>query len=196
MVKSLTPTATTTGQTIAQRPRRARRPRLVTARLAAVALLAGLLAAACGSSSPPKAKSLNVAGVRRAIELSIHKEHGITTVVHCPTKVPVREGFRFTCKADLAVGVYPLNVVEVTKKGGVRYSSSVPLQVLDGHTVERAIQKAILKERHLHSTVSCPAPILQEKGLKFACTATTKKGSGPFTVTEVNSVGGVTFVGH
>jgi len=195
-VNSLTPAAATTGQTTARSPRRRPRPRASWARLAAVALPVGLLATACGSSSPPKAKALNVAGVQRAIELSIHKEHGITTAVHCPAKVPVREGFRFTCKADLAVGVYPLNVVEVTKKGGVRYSSSVPLQVLDSHTVERAIQKAILKERHLHSTVSCPAPILQEKGLKFTCTATTKKGSGPFTVTEVNSIGGVTFVGH
>jgi hypothetical protein len=194
MVNSLPSTATTTGGSAALRPRR---PRLARARLAAVALLAGLVAAACGSSSsPPKASSLKVAGVEHAIELSIRKEHGIATVVHCPSHVPVQDGFRFTCNADLAVGVYPLNVVEVTKKGGVRYSSSTPLQVLDGQTVERAIQKAILKERHLHSTVRCPAPILQQKGLTFTCTATTKKGSGPFTVTEVNSIGGVTFVGH
>jgi hypothetical protein len=168
----------------------------VRARLAAVALLVALLASACGSSSSPKHKTLKVAGIERAIELSIRNEHAITTVVHCPSNVPVEDGFRFTCNADLAVGVYPVKVVEVTKAGGVKYSSSAPLAVLDRYTVERAIQAAILKERHLHSTVSCPGPILQQKGLKFTCMATTKKGTGPFTVTEVNSVGGVTFVGH
>jgi hypothetical protein len=113
MVNSLTTPATTTGEPVVLR---ARRPAPARARLAAVALLAGLVAAACGSSSsPPKPKSLKVAGVEHAIELSIHDEHGITAVVHCPSKVPVQDGFRFTCNADLAVGVYPVNVVEVTK---------------------------------------------------------------------------------
>ena len=163
--------------------------------LAALALLAGLLVAACGSSSAPR-ETLDVSSIESAIELTIHSEHGITTVVHCPTNAPIEDGFRFVCNAELAVGSYPVNVVEVNKIGGVRYQSSAPLRVLNTYVVERAIADAILKKRHLHSTVRCPAPILQQKGLRFTCMATTNKGTTPFTVTEVNSVGGVTFVGR
>jgi hypothetical protein len=146
---------------------------------------------ACGSST----KTLDPTPIERAIAQSILKQRAITTVVRCPTNAPVKTGYRFTCSAALDVGSYTLHVVELNAKGGVSYSNSTPLQTLNYRTVEFAIQEAVRRKKHLRATVSCPKSILQAKGLTFRCTATTKLGTGPFVVTETNSVGHVSFKG-
>jgi type IV pilus biogenesis protein CpaD/CtpE len=163
------------------------------ARLAAVLALSTLLAAACDSSSPATPAVLDVAGIQSAIEHSIAQERGIATIVICPD-VPRKSGFRFTCTARLDVGSYPINVVE-DANGGVTYSGDAPLRVLDSRTVELAIQHAILKQRHLAAVVSCPQEILQQKGLRFTCTARTGKGVAVFTVTELDGDGHLRSVG-
>jgi hypothetical protein len=161
-------------------------------RLVAVLGIVGLLAVACGGSST---KTLNPTPVERAIAQSILKQRGITTVVRCPTNAPMKTGYKFSCTAELDVGRYALHVVELNGNGGVSYSNSTPLQTLNPHTVALAIQQAIRRKKHLHATVSCPKSILQAKGLTFRCTATTKLGTGPFEVTETNSLGHVSFKG-
>jgi hypothetical protein len=50
--------------------------------------------------------------------------------------------------------------------------------------VARSIEQSILTERHLHSTVVCPAVVVQEAGNTFECTATTRKATRPFTVSK------------
>lgn len=78
-------------------------------------------------------------------------------------------------------------------------SSSTPVAVnLNTPHVAHAIELSILGERHVHATVSCPAVIKQEAGKKFVCIATTHDSNGaahktPFTVTEQNSKGYVTY---
>ena len=68
--------------------------------------------------------------------------------------------------------------------------------------VERSIEQSILSERHLKSTVVCPAVVAQEAGKTFECVATTtavKAPHGPvktpFVVTIQNDKGYVTYVG-
>lgn len=68
--------------------------------------------------------------------------------------------------------------------------------------VERSIEQSILSERHLKSTVVCPAVVTQEAGKTFECVATTtavKAPHGPvktpFVVTIQNDKGYVTYVG-
>jgi hypothetical protein len=167
---------------------------------AAIAVVAGaLLAAGCGgaasttttSSKPP----LAVASIEKAIQQSIHTQHGITTVVTCPTNAPRKTGYRFYCTAALDAGTYAVVVRELNTRGGVSYSNSAPLNVLDSHRIALAITEAVRSKRHLKATVTCPASILQAKGVKFTCRAEIKKGAASFLVTETDSHGHVSFIG-
>jgi hypothetical protein len=162
-------------------------------RLAVVVAIVAPLVAACGSS--PSA-TLNVGPVQSAIEQSILKQHHINTSVRCPADEPLKTGQQFRCVASLGAGTYDVDVVELNARGGVSYSNSVPLRLLDRRTVEIAIAAAVKHQKHLRATVSCPTSILQASGVVFTCTATTKLGSGPFEVTETNSAGHVRFVGQ
>ncbi len=168
--------------------------------LGAIVAAGALLAGACGgasiTSTTASGSPLAVATIERAIQQSILKQHGISTVVSCPTNAPQQTGYRFNCSAALSVGTYPVTVLELNARGGVSYSNSTPLRVLNSRGVATAIELAIRRERHLKAKVICPAAILQAKGLTFTCTAQTKKGIGPFTVTETDSNGHVRFVGH
>ena len=167
---------------------------LAKARFAAVLAVFALVATACGSSSP--AAIFDTTKVATAIQQSILKERGVSTTVSCPTNAPLRSGYRFVCSAALDVGTYPVKVVEVNSKGAVSYSNNTPLRVLKTRTVELAIQIAVQHKRKFKSKVTCPATILEAKGVVFTCTATTKKGSGSFTVTEDIANGHVSFVGN
>lgn len=83
--------------------------------------------------------------------------------------------------------------------------SSPPAKVnLNIAHVEQSIEQSILSERHIRAKVTCPAPVPQEKGRVFTCTATGTSTTGkrgkhktpfttPFTVTVQNSQGYVTY---
>ena len=160
--------------------------------IAGAAVLVALGAAACGST---KATALSAGPIEHAIAQSILRQDAVKTTVTCPRNAPVQAGYRFRCTAKLAVGTYAMFVVEQDGKGRVAYANHTPLRTLDSHSVARAIQKAIKKQRHLKSTVHCPAPILQAKGLAFTCTAKVAHSSTPFSVTETDSRGHVKFIG-
>jgi hypothetical protein len=71
---------------------------------------------------------------------------------------------------------------------------ATPTQDLDVARVALSIEQTLFTRRHLHSKVSCPSVVPQEKGRTFTCTATTTSGQTvPFRVTEQNDVGSVTF---
>lgn len=69
--------------------------------------------------------------------------------------------------------------------------------------VQRSIEQSIATQRHLTSTVVCPAVVPQETGHTFECVATThtatkpvKTGKTVFVVTEQNNKGYVTYEGR
>lgn len=79
--------------------------------------------------------------------------------------------------------------------------SSRTAKYLDIARVKTSIEQSIISQRHLKSTVVCPAKVRQKPG-KFACIATTynakkphKKTKTPFVVTVHNDNGYVTYVG-
>jgi hypothetical protein len=81
-------------------------------------------------------------------------------------------------------------------------SSTKATTNMDTSRVALSIEQSILTKRHVHATVSCPAQVPQEQGRTFVCIATvrsTKKPSTvsrtPFTVTQQNNKGYVTYVG-
>jgi len=169
--------------------------------LAAATVAAGaLLAAGCGGSSSTTTTTssgapLAVASVEKAIQQTIQKQHGVTTVVTCPANAPRQAGYRFDCTAALNVGTYSVSVRELNTRGGVSYSNSKPLNILNSHRIELAIEDAVHSKRHVKTTATCPAAILEAKGLKFTCTAKLKTGAASFLVTETDNNGHVSFIG-
>jgi hypothetical protein len=159
---------------------------------AAAALLIACSSAGCGSSTP----SLDTAPVARAIAHSILVQRDIRTTVRCPPRVPRKAGVKFTCTAALDVGSYPVSATETNGDGRVRYGNPAPLVTLDVAEVQNAIAKSILAERHLRATVSCPAEVIQQAGVTFACTAAVDAARYPFVVTETNGAGHVSYVGQ
>lgn len=143
----------------------------------------------CGSSTP----MLRIVVVERAIASSIMTQHHIEVTVTCPRAVPRKAGIAFTCNARLAVGTYPITVTETNNNGHVRYENQTPLVMLNVAAVERAIARAIHRQTHLRAAVTCPSPVLQRKGISFACTSTANRHSYGFTVFEVNDSGRVRY---
>ena len=164
------------------------------ARLGVVAGVVAILVAACGSSSTP---TMGTTKVARAIESTILSDNKVHTKVTCPTRVTAKAGYRFTCLAALFVGAYPMHVVVKSAHGVFSYANHTPLRVLNSYTIERAIEDAIKRQRHVKSSVVCPKPVLQSSGLTFSCSATlTKGGKTVFLVTETDASGHVKFVGR
>jgi hypothetical protein len=161
-----------------------------------VGLAASVLVAApisgCGSSTP----TLNTIPVERAVAASILAQHHLYVTVGCPSKVPRKAGFVFTCTASLNVGTYPVLVTQTNGSGHVSYQNQAPLVILNIARVERAIRRSILSQRHLHSTVTCPPEVIQKAGIAFTCTATANGRRYPFAVTEVDGNGHVRYIGR
>jgi len=86
--------------------------------------------------------------------------------------------------------------------GSSSTSSTAAKTNVDTARVAASIEKSVLTERHLHSTVVCPAAVPQETGKTFECIATTKSTKPPFTVSKTpfivtvqSTKGYVTYVG-
>ncbi len=74
------------------------------------------------------------------------------------------------------------------------YSSSTQAKPdLNTLQVERAIERSILRERHVHARVLCPRVVPQRKGYDFTCIATIGKTRMPFAVVQQNNGGYVTY---
>jgi hypothetical protein len=148
--------------------------------------------AGCGKAGP----TLNTVTVQRAIASSILAQHHLHAQVRCPSDTPREKGVAFTCAARFDVGTYPVSVTEVNDKGRVRYQNAAPLVALDIPKVKRAIEQSIRAQRHMSSTVACPAEVIQRAGIVFTCTAAVNGRSYPFTVTEVDGNGHVRYEGR
>ncbi len=89
-----------------------------------------------------------------------------------------------------------MSVTETNSKGHVEYQNQEPLATLDIAKVEQAIKQSISGQRRLNSTVTCPAEVIQKKGIIFTCTAVVNGQSYPFEVTEVDDEGHVRYIGR
>ncbi len=134
--------------------------------------------------------------MERAVAASILTQHHLSATVSCPSKVPRRAGVVFTCTANLNVGTYPVSVTETNSSGHVEYQNQASLVTLNIAGVEQAIKQSISSQRHLNSTVTCPAEVIQKAGIVFTCTAVVNGRSSPFEVTEVDDKGHVRYVGR
>jgi Domain of unknown function (DUF4333) len=145
----------------------------------------------CGSNS----STMSTAQIEKAITRTILRQRNVQTTAHCPPKVQRKAGVEFTCTAKLEVGSYPIAVTETDSRGRTRFGNTAPLVILNVAKVQRAIESSILSQRHLKSSVTCPAQVLQQARLTFNCTATVNGKRYPFAVTETNSRGHVRYEG-
>ncbi len=73
-------------------------------------------------------------------------------------------------------------------------ASSAPLNT---QQAKLSIEDTILEKRHVKDKVECPAEVVKQKGTKFVCVATAPNGTKTtFTVTELNNLGYLTYVGR
>jgi len=158
--------------------------------LAAAGLIA-LTLGGCGSTP-----TLSTIATERAIAASILTQRHVRAKVTCPSRVPRRAGLTFTCTATLDVGTYPVLATEVNASGRIRYENQSRLVILNIAAVERAIRRSILSQRHLRSTMTCPAAVIQQAGVRFTCTATVNGRRYPFEVTEIDGNGHVRYLGR
>jgi hypothetical protein len=85
----------------------------------AVILAASLAAAACGSSGSPTI--LNTEKVERAIESSALTQRRAHAAVSCPSGVPQKMGFVFSCTAIVGHVSTQFVVTELDGSGDVHY---------------------------------------------------------------------------
>lgn len=148
--------------------------------------LASLLCA-CGSAQPG---ALNTTRVARAIARSIHAQRGVTAQVTCPTGIPIGAHRQFRCVAEVGTHNTPFLVTELDATGHVSYVGVSPLAtpLLDTAKVALAIEQSNTTVRAVRSKVQCPTDIPLQRGLAFACIATTS--AGVMTVFDVEQVDG------
>jgi hypothetical protein len=64
---------------------------------------------------------------------------------------------------------------------------------LESPAIERSIEASIAAQRHLHTTVQCPANVVRKAGLSFTCVAKLDAGSYPISVIETDDAGNVRY---
>ncbi len=87
--------------------------------------------------------------------------------------------------------------------GSSSSNTSSTATTLNTNRVAASIEQSILKERHIHATVTCPASVPQQKGRTFVCIASSHSTKTPSTVTKTpfkvtveTNKGYVTYVGE
>ncbi len=170
-------------------------------RRSSLAAAAGMALVACLTGCGSSSRYLNGVVVERSIASSFLTQQHVYTRVLCPSHIPQRKGHVFQCEAGFDVGRYVVPVAETDSKGHVHWSTRAPVHMLKITNVSTAIRRSVMNQRGVRSTVTCPARVLQQKGLAFTCqavvrsgTATVKAGAYPFKVTQADDAGHVTYV--
>ena len=166
-------------------------------RCAIVSVTAGLVASACGDShhSATTVATVNPIRVAAAIAASVRHDRHVDASVTCPSGVPLRKHARFYCVAQVGPRLTPFHVTETGAAGQVTYVGVSPHQapLLGTGSVARAIVASIKSSRGVTAVVRCPVDIPMQRGLAFACTATTRSGSTHFEVRQTDGHGHVTY---
>jgi hypothetical protein len=115
--------------------------------------------------------------------------------MHMKTKPTVPKNVRrFRAPCTVAIAAIAGTML-ISACGSSKSSTTPPKTHLNTNRVALSIEQSILKQRHLHATVTCPAVVPQEPGRNFVCIATTRKGvKTSFAVTQSNN-GNVTYQG-
>jgi hypothetical protein len=124
-----------------------------------------------------------------------------TTMPRMHIETPIPTATRIVrARRGITVAAATVACAALMSACGSSSTSSTATTNVNTRQVAASIEQSILSKRHLHSTVTCPAAVAQEKGKTFVCIATTHSGTTvsktPFKVTVENSKGYVTYVGE
>lgn len=90
----------------------------------AVSLALGLLLSGCGDDEPAMQRILDTERVERAIERSVDEQRSVEVDVSCPSGVPQKANWEFTCTATDRKGkTTPFAVKETDGDGHVHYEA-------------------------------------------------------------------------
>jgi hypothetical protein len=165
---------------------------------AGVTLLTATALAGCGGSghtTTTAAAPLDAARVAGAIQTSVHSKRHVSATVTCPSGMPQRKDAKFYCVAQVGAHITPFRVTETGADGQVTWVGVSPktTHLLATSNVAKAIGASIKSSKHLDAVVRCPADIPLQRGLPFACTATTRSGQAHFEVRQTDGRGHVTY---
>jgi hypothetical protein len=158
-----------------------------------VALVLVCVLTGCGSSKPA---TLNPTRIEQAIATSIRAQRDVAAAVSCPSGIPVVPDRQFRCVAEVGAHNTPFLVTEGTKLGHVTFAGLPPTAtpLIDGSRVAAGIERSLLTQRHLGSTVRCPSDIPLQRGLTFVCIAKTPSGATTdFVVQQRDDRGDVSY---
>lgn len=105
----------------------------------------------------------------------------------------IRRGRAFRGATAVAAALATAAIISSCGSSSSSSSSTSAKTNLNTPHVERAIERSILSERHVHARVVCPKVVPQEKGRNFTCIATVGKTTTPFAVVQQNNGGYVTY---
>jgi hypothetical protein len=112
------------------------------------------------------------------------------------TKTTTPRSTRFCTRRAFVLAALASTTLISACGGSSKSPTAAPQRHLNTNRVAVSIEQSILKERHLHAKVSCPAVVPQEPGRNFVCVATIHKGlTTTFAVTQGNN-GYVTYQGE
>jgi hypothetical protein len=139
--------------------------------LPTLAVLAGLLITACGSSPTPGPIDAN--HVAAAITAAVHRERHKIAAVTCPAGIERRRGLRFYCVAQIGSEVTPFRVTETDSSGDVSFVgvSTADTPQLPTSAIAAALADVIRKSGTRRPVVRCPSGIPRQRGLSFVCSA-------------------------
>jgi hypothetical protein len=105
-----------------------------------------------------------------------------------------RPSLRRTRGRLTAVGFLLAASVAATGCGSAKTVQPAAAHLLNTVKIEHAIALSSLHQRGKTVRVSCPAKVLQKKGVVFYCEARYKQSRTPFKVTEENGLGNVHYL--
>lgn len=142
--------------------------------------------------------TLGAARPEHAIAVQAQAQSHQKTTVTCPPRIAVKAGLQFYCAAQAGGEVTPFLVTEQAG-GKLAYKALSPLTTpsVDMPQVEIDIAQALAAKHETASSVLCPQEMPRQQGLAFVCAVTISAGKTTrrtsFVVSEVNSIGRVTF---
>jgi len=112
------------------------------------------------------------------------------------TTLKIARPVRVRARRGAIAALTALGCAALISACGSSSTTSTPTSTvhLNTHQTQVAIEDTVFSDRHIHAKVTCPAEVVQEKGVSFVCVATTPAGATtPFQVTQMNNKGYVEY---
>ncbi len=164
-----------------------------TQKLATCLMIASLLLAGCGGSSPSTSsttgsttapsRTVDTAAIESGIKQQLSSPSAAVTSVQCPSDVKAEVGTTFECSVSWSNGATGKVKVTETSVGHYTYEPVSGSVQVPGATVEKSVQQQLAKQGAPNAQVHCPTNIIVKLGTTVTCNVTGASGAATGTVT-------------